>query len=114
MRRNGRCRQGKRRRSLKRNRHLFSHLFYCEACGTTMRQHHTQGKKYVYFICGKHHKIGNLAYSSHYINYNTLYQVVLEDIRRNAKMFQGDGDRAVRKLMELKCSDEQKGASSLN
>lgn len=93
--------------------HLFSGLFYCEVCGTAMRQHHTQGKKYVYFICGKHHQIGNLACSSHYINYNTLYQVVLEDIRRNAKLFQEDGNRAAKKLMELKCADEQKRASRM-
>ena len=76
-----------------------------------MRQHHTQGKKYVYFICGKHHQIGNLACSSHYINYNTLYQVVLEDIRRNARLFQEDGNRAAKRLMELKCADEQKRAA---
>lgn len=93
--------------------HLFSGLFYCEACGTAMRQHHTQGKKYVYFICGKHHQIGNLACSSHYINYNTIYQVVLEDIRRNARLFQEDGDRAAKRLMELKCADEQKRSARM-
>ena len=37
---------------------LFSGLFYCEACGTAMRQHTTGNGKYTYFICGKHHAIG--------------------------------------------------------
>lgn len=93
--------------------HLFAGLFYCEACQTAMRQHHTQGKKYVYFVCGRHHAIGNLACSSHYINYNTVYQVVLEDIRRNAKLFTEDEVNAAKKLMEVKCSDEQKRLSKM-
>ena len=81
---------------------LFSGLFYCEACGTAMRQHTTGNGKYTYFICGKHHAIGKLACSSHYINYDIFYQVIQEDIRRNAKLFSEDSEQAAKKLMELK------------
>lgn len=94
--------------------HPFSGLFFCEACGTAMRQHMTSNRKYVYFVCGRHHQIGKLACSSHYINYNTLYQVVQEDIHRNAKLFSEDSKRAVQKLMELKCADEQKRTAQMN
>lgn len=92
---------------------LFSGLFYCEACGTAMRQHTTGNGKYTYFICGKHHAIGKLACSSHYINYDIFYQVIQEDIRRNAKLFSEDSEQAAKKLMELKCADEQKQAAKM-
>ncbi len=92
---------------------LFSGLFYCEACGTAMRQHTTGNGKYTYFICGKHHAIGKLACSSHYINYDIFYQVIQEDIRRNAKLFSDDSEQAAKKLMELKCADEQKQAAKM-
>lgn len=92
---------------------LFSGLFYCEACGTAMRQHTTANGKYTYFICGKHHAIGKLACSSHYINYDIFYQVIQEDIRRNAKLFSEDSEQAAKKLMELKCADEQKQAAKM-
>ena len=92
---------------------LFSGLFYCEACGTAMRQHTTGNGKYTYFICGKHHAIGKLACASHYINYDIFYQVIQEDIRRNAKLFSEDSEQAAKKLMELKCADEQKQAAKM-
>ena len=92
---------------------LFSGLFYCEACGTAMRQHTTGNGKYTYFICGKHHAIGKLACSSHYINYDIFYQVIQEDIRRNAKLFSDDSEQAAKKLMELKCADEQKQVAKM-
>lgn len=92
---------------------LFSGLFYCEACGTAMRQHTTGNGKYTYFICGKHHAIGKLACSSHYINYDIFYQVIQEDIRRNAKLFSEDSEQAAKKLMELKCADEQKQVAKM-
>lgn len=92
---------------------LFSGLFYCEACGTAMRQHTTGNGRYTYFICGKHHAIGKLACSSHYINYDIFYQVIQEDIRRNAKLFSEDSEQAAKKLMELKCADEQKQAAKM-
>jgi len=88
--------------------HLFAGLFFCEACGTAMRQSYTQNGKYTYFVCGKNHAIGSVACSSHYINYDTVYQVVREDIRRNAILFSEDRERAAQKLMELKCADEHK------
>lgn len=92
---------------------LFSGLFYCEACGTAMRQHTTGNGKYTYFICGKHHAIGKLACSSHSSNYDIFYQVIQEDIRRNAKLFSEDSEQAAKKLMELKCADEQKQAAKM-
>ena len=93
--------------------HIFSGLFYCEACGTAMRQHMTSDHKYVYFVCGRHHQIGKLACSSHYINYNTVYQVVREDILRNARLFSEHTEKAVKHLMELKCADEQRQTAQM-
>lgn len=93
--------------------HLFTGLFFCEACGSAMRQGYTQKRKYVYFSCARSNTIGSIACSTHYINYNTLYQVVQEDIKRNAILFSEDTDQATQKLMELKCADEQKRVSKM-
>ena len=93
--------------------HLFSGLFFCEACGSAMRLGYTQKRKYIYFSCAKSNSIGSIACSTHYINYNTLYQVVQEDIKRNAILFSEDREQATKRLMELKCADEQKQVSKM-
>ena len=91
---------------------LFAGLFFCEACGTSMVPKVSQ-QKYFYYTCGRSHAIGNLACSSHYINRDTFHQAVLEDIRRNAKLFSEDTEKAARRLMELKCADQQKQAATM-
>ncbi|MDE6454879.1 MAG: recombinase family protein [Dysosmobacter sp.] len=93
--------------------HLFSGLFFCEACGSSMHLGYTQKRKYIYYSCAKSTAIGSVACSTHYINYNTLYQVVQEDIKRNAILFSEDREQTTKRLMELKCADEQKQASKM-
>ena len=93
--------------------HLFSGLFFCEACGSSMRLGYTQKRKYIYYSCARSTAIGSIACSTHYINFNTLYQVVQEDIKRNAILFSEDYEQATKRLMELKCADEQKQASKM-
>lgn len=78
-----------------------------------MRLGYTQKRKYIYFSCAKSNSIGSIACSTHYINYNTLYQVVQEDIKRNAILFSEDREQATKRLMELKCADEQKQVSKM-
>ena len=51
-------------------------------------------QKYFYYMCGRSQAIGTVACSSHYINRDTLYQVVQEDIQRNAKLFSEDAEKA--------------------
>ena len=80
---------------------LFAGLFFCEACGTSMLPKVSQ-QKYFYYNCGRSHAIGKLACSSHYINRDTFHQAVLEDIRRNAKLFSEDAEKAAQRLMELR------------
>ena len=93
--------------------HLFSGLFFCEACGSSMHLGYTQKRKYIYYSCARSTAIGSIACSTHYINYNTLYQVVQEDIKRNAILFSEDREQATKRLMELKCADEQKQVSKM-
>ena len=90
----------------------FAGLFFCEACGTSMLPKVSQ-QKYFYYNCGRSHAIGQLACSSHYINRDTFHQAVLEDIRRNAKLFSEDAEKAAQRLMELKCADQQKKATTM-
>ena len=70
-------------------------------------------QKYFYYNCGRSHAIGQLACSSHYINRDTFHQAVLEDIRRNAKLFSEDAEKAAQRLMELKCADQQKQTATM-
>ena len=91
---------------------LFAGLFFCEACGTSMLPKVSQ-QKYFYYNCGRSHAIGKLACSSHYINRDTFHQAVLEDIRRNAKLFSEDAEKAAQRLMELKCADQQKQTATM-
>ena len=91
---------------------LFAGLFFCEACGTSMLPKVSQ-QKYFYYNCGRSHAIGQLACSSHYINRDTFHQAVLEDIRRNARLFSEDAEKAAQRLMELKCADQQKQTATM-
>ncbi len=70
-------------------------------------------QKYFYYMCGRSQAIGTVACSSHYINRDTLYQVIQEDIQRNAKLFSEDTEKAVQKPMELKCADQQKQTATM-
>ncbi len=65
------------------------------------------------YNCGRSHAIGQLACSSHYINRDTFHQAVLEDIRRNAKLFSEDAEKAAQRLMAQKCADQQKQAAAM-
>lgn len=40
-------------------------------------------------------------------------QAVLEDIRRNAKLFSEDAEKAAQRLMELKCADQRKQTATM-
>lgn len=92
---------------------VFSGLFRCEACGTAMRKHRTGNGKYVYYVCGRHHQQGKFACSSHYINCDVITRIVQEDIKRNAVLFSGDTERAIKELMERKCSEDEKRLSQM-
>lgn len=87
---------------------VFSGLFRCEACGTAMRKHRTGNGKYVYYVCGRHHQQGKIACSSHYINCDVITRIVQEDIKRNAVLFAGDTERAIKELTDRKCSEDEK------
>ena len=65
------------------------------------------------YNCGRSHAIGQLACSSHYINRDTFHQAVLEDIRRNAKLFSEDAEKAAQRLMAQKCAGQQKQAAAM-
>ena len=86
---------------------VFSGLFRCEACGTAMRKHRTGNGKYVYYVCGRHHQQRKFACSSHYINCDVITRIVQEDIK-NAVLFAGDTERAIKELTDRKCSEDEK------
>ena len=87
---------------------IFSGLFRCEACGTSMLLHRT-GTGYYAYICRKHHAIGKTACSSHYINYDKFHAAVLADIQKHAVLFAEDTEKAARELAaKIGREDEKK------
>jgi len=72
---------------------IFSRIVRCADCGWNMRltsySTSKKGKRYYnqrYFQCGANHQYGKSKCTSHNAIYNDVYQLVLEDIRRYAKL----------------------------
>jgi len=87
--------------------HFFSGLFYCENCGRRMAHHVREGYG-DYFSCGRYRAKGSTACSSHHIKVETLKAIVLADIQKNVRLLQADEDRAVRRILEVKNTGEEK------
>jgi len=80
--------------------HLFSGLIKCEDCGRFM----ALGRKsngYMYFVCGTYKNYGPDHCSRHGINYEFLYNIVMEDIRYHARLAECNEDAIVQKLMSV-------------
>jgi len=80
--------------------HIFTKLFFCAECGRTMAHH--KKDKGDYFSCGKYRAEGLDGCSSHFIFYNHVYEIVLQDIQRNVEILQSDEETAVKDIMKAK------------
>lgn len=87
---------------------IFSKLFFCAECGRTMAHHRRDNVYGNYFSCGKYRVEGAAGCSSHNILYEKLYKTVLDDIKHNIALFQADEDKALQRVIAIKCADEQK------
>lgn len=62
--------------------HLFSGLVYCDSCGSTLAMaHNGSGRKVL--NCTRYKQKGKDMCSCHYIRYDDLYNVVLNDIKKH-------------------------------
>lgn len=67
---------------------LFAGFLKCEDCGHAMSYSNSQGIPQ--YSCGHYRRHGKEACTCHYIRKDMLEQVVLDDIRRHAKLAQED------------------------
>ena len=88
--------------------HIFTNLFFCAECGRKMAHHKRDISTGNYYSCGKYRALGPDGCSSHHISYDNIYGVVLRDIQNNVQLLQEDEQKALKDIMAIKFSEEQK------
>ena len=104
---------GSRKRVTKSNEiQLFSGFVKCEDCGHALAYAYCQGIPQ--YTCGHYRRYGREACSCHYIRKDTLELVVLDDIRRYARLAQDDEESLAEQLNALNGSQEEKQIQALS
>ena len=87
---------------------LFAGLVKCGQCGSTMniRRANQKGNDRIY-TCSRYNKYGKAHCTQHRIKYDTLYDIVLEQIRSCAEKALADEQEAAAQLRENCQADEQ-------
>ena len=87
---------------------LFAGLVKCGQCGSTMniRRANQKGNDRIY-TCSRYNKYGKAHCTQHRIKYDTLYGIVLEQIRSCAEKALADEQEAADQLRENCQADEQ-------
>ena len=87
---------------------LFAGLVKCGQCGSTMniRRANQKGNDRIY-TCSRYNKYGKAHCTQHRIKYDTLYAIVLEQIRSCAEKALADEQEAAAQLRENCQADEQ-------
>jgi DNA invertase Pin-like site-specific DNA recombinase len=87
---------------------IFSGLLVCADCGFKMRSHtkrHTRKDGSLYeratFICGSYARSGKTACTTHFIDENSLKELVADQIREHAKLVKHDEKRIVAHILRL-------------
>ena len=86
---------------------LFAGLVKCGQCGSTMniRRANQKGNDRIY-TCSRYNKYGKAHCTQHRIKYETLYEIVLEQIRSCAQKALADEQEAAAQLRENCQADE--------
>lgn len=87
---------------------IFAGLLKCGQCGSAMNVRITNSKaKEKIFTCSKYNKYGVSHCSQHRIKYDVLYSIVLEQIRRYARLALENEQEVARELMSSCTAEEQ-------
>ncbi len=99
---------------------IFNRIVRCADCGWNMRlsSYSTSktGKRYYdnrYFGCGANHDYGKSRCSAHTTSYKIIYQLVLEDIRRYAKLAVEQPDALISTLSATEAVKRQVSQSKM-
>jgi uncharacterized protein YheU (UPF0270 family) len=87
---------------------IFAGLVKCGQCGNTMniRRANQKGNERIY-TCSRYNKYGVAHCSQHRMKYDTLYNIILEQIRRYAMEALENEDEIAGRLMRESKQDEQ-------
>lgn len=91
---------------------LFNGFIKCADCGYALSCASRYGTEY--YSCGLYRRKGIEKCTQHYINKKTLIQVVLDDIRKNARLVAEDTDRLASKLAAQNSDKEEQHIQSLS
>ena len=104
---------GSRKRVTKSNEiQLFAGFVKCEDCGHALAYAYCQGIPQ--YTCGHYRRFGREACSCHYIRKDTLEQVVLDDIRRYARLAHEDEESLAEQVNALNGGQEEKRLQTLS
>lgn len=91
---------------------LFSGFIKCADCGYALGYANRNGTEY--YSCGLYRRKGRECCTQHYINKNMLVEIVLDDIRKHAKLALEDADRLAKKLAAQSGNSEEKELQALS
>ena len=106
-----------RRRETKRGEvQMFAGLVKCSGCGSSLNvSYNSKKQKFTGFSCWVYKNYGKERCTSHAIGYQTLYNIVLEDIRRQAECVTDSKEKYVallRNRMNNKTAEDMKRFNS--
>lgn len=88
---------------------IFTGILYCADCGNKMRNQNERRKRQdgsehhrSYFICGNYARSGKGACTVHTISEDALYQMVVHNIRRHARLVECDEKRIIEAIRTLR------------
>jgi len=91
---------------------LFAGFVKCEDCGHALAYAYSQ--KIEQYTCGHYRRHGNGACTCHYIRKDTLTEVVLDDIRKHARLASDDENGLAQRLLSVSNDKEDRQMQSLN
>jgi len=91
---------------------IFTGLVYCADCGFRMNFQRDKGKRkngsaysYTSFLCGNYRRSGKTACTTHSIYENVLLSLVIEDIRKKARVAKHDEKKIAEQIIRLKSAE---------
>jgi len=80
--------------------HMFSGYIYCADCGAAMTFNNRDLRKDLNgeFLCGSYKRKGKHACTTHYVTYEMVYQMLLDDIRAKSREANKDEERFIKSL----------------
>ena len=95
---------------------LFAGIARCDKCGYTLSLSTVRNRE-KFYCCNTYKKRGKEACTIHYIRYDDLYDVVLNDIQRHIFMIQNNEEKFSKQLLKrlgkVKSSDTEKLKSDI-